>query len=318
MRLEPSYPVVHQQRHPIAVVSQRTGLSQDVLRVWERRYDAVTPSRSPNGVRLYSDADIERLILLRTATRAGRSIGQLAKLPTGELEALVVEDETAQERRGRPAGSPPDPDDVVGASLALARLLDASALDEALRRAAVVMGMPVFLETVAAPLLRKVGDEWHAGRLSPAHEHLVTSSLHEIVVAMMRVFTQRPGAPTVLVATSAGERHVIGAALVGAAAALEGWNVLYLGGNLPATEIADAARSKGVRVVALSIIYVDSPPNLLAEMRALREQLPTDVPLIAGGAGAVLMSRELTALGIRVQASVSGFLGELRRDTSVS
>jgi hypothetical protein len=32
----------------------------------------------------------------------------------------------------------------------------------------------------------------------------------------------------------------------------------------------------------------------------------------------VLMSRELTALGIRVQASVSGFLGELRRDTSVS
>lgn len=318
MRLEPSYPVVHQQRHPIAVVSQRTGLSQDVLRVWERRYDAVTPSRSSNGVRLYSDADIERLILLRTATRAGRSIGQLAKLPTGELEALVVEDETAQERRGRPAGSPPDPDDVVGASLALARLLDASALDEALRRAAVVMGMPVFLETVAAPLLRKVGDEWHAGRLSPAHEHLVTSSLHEIVVAMMRVFTQRPGAPTVLVATSAGERHVIGAALVGAAAALEGWNVLYLGGNLPATEIADAARSKGVRVVALSIIYVDSPPNLLAEMRALREQLPTDVPLIAGGAGAVLMSRELTALGIRVQASVSGFLGELRRDTSVS
>lgn len=318
MRIEPSYPVVHQQRHPIAVVSQRTGLSQDVLRVWERRYEAVSPSRSPNGVRLYSDADIERLILLRTATRAGRSIGQLAKLPTGELEALVVEDETAQERRGRPAGSPPDPDDVVGASLALARLLDASALDEALRRAAVVMGMPVFLETVAAPLLRKVGDEWHAGRLSPAHEHLVTSSLHEIVVAMMRVFTQRPGAPTVLVATSAGERHVIGAALVGAAAALEGWNVLYLGGNLPATEIADAARSKGVRVVALSIIYVDSPPNLLAEMRALREQLPTDVPLIAGGAGAVLMSRELTALGIRVQASVSGFLGELRRDTSVS
>lgn len=318
MRIEPSYPVVHQQRHPIAVVSQRTGLSQDVLRVWERRYDAVTPSRSPNGVRLYSDADIERLILLRTATRAGRSIGQLAKLPTGELEALVVEDETAQERRGRPAGSPPDPDNVVGASLALARLLDASALDEALRRAAVVMGMPVFLETVAAPLLRKVGDEWHAGRLSPAHEHLVTSSLHEIVVAMMRVFTQRPGAPTVLVATSAGERHVIGAALVGAAAALEGWNVLYLGGNLPATEIADAARSKGVRVVALSVIYVDSPPNLLAEMRALREQLPTDVPLIAGGAGAVLMSRELTALGIRVQASVSGFLGELRRDTSVS
>lgn len=313
-----AYPIAHQQRHPIAVVAQRTGLSQDVLRIWERRYDAVTPSRSPNGVRLYSDADIERLILLRAATRAGRSIGQIAKLPSGELESLVAEDDAAREKGGRRLGGPPDAGDVVGASLALARLLDASALDESLRRAAVVMGMPVFLETVAAPLLRKVGDEWHAGRLSPAHEHLVTSSLHEIVVAMMRVFTQRPGAPTVLVATSAGERHVIGAALVGAAAALEGWNVLYLGGNLPAAEIADAARSKAVRVVAVSVIYVDDTAAVLDEMRTLREQLPADVPLIAGGAGAVLLSKELDALDVRVQASVSGFLGELRRDTTAS
>lgn len=318
MPTQSTHSLAHDQRHPIAVVAQRTGLSQDVLRVWERRYGAVTPTRSANGVRLYSDADIERLILLRAAARAGRSIGQIAKLPSGELESLVTEDETAREKGGRRVGGPPDAGDVVGASLALARLLDASALDEALRRAAVVMGMPVFLETVAAPLLRKVGDEWHAGRLSPAHEHLVTSSLHEIVVAMMRVFTQRPGAPTVLVATSAGERHVIGAALVGAAAALEGWNVLYLGGNLPASEIADAARSKAVRVVAVSIIYVDNRATVLDEMRTLRERLPADVPLVAGGAGAVMLSKELDSLDIRVQASVSGFLGELRRDTSVS
>ena len=307
-----------QRRHPIAVVAQRTGLSQDVLRVWERRYEAVTPSRSPSGLRVYSDSDIERLILLRSATRAGRSIGQIAKLPTSQLEALVAEDEAARERRGRTVGAAPDPTDVVGASLALARLLDASALDDALRRASVVMGMPAFLETVAAPLLRKVGDEWHAGRLSPAHEHLVTSSLHEIIVAMMRAFTNRPGTPTVLVTTAAGERHVIGAALVGAAAALEGWNVLYLGANLPAGEIADAARSANVRVVAVSVIYVESTSHVLAEMHALRQRLPANVPLIVGGAGAMMVEKELEALNIRVQASVSGFLGELRRDTTVS
>src|SRR4051812_28560881 len=121
MQTKPSYAVAHQQRHPIAVVAQRTGLSQDVLRVWERRYGAVTPSRSPNGLRLYSDTDIERLLLLRSATRAGRSIGQIASLPMGELEALVTEDEAARDKRGRSVGAPPDPGDVVGASLALAR-----------------------------------------------------------------------------------------------------------------------------------------------------------------------------------------------------
>jgi MerR family transcriptional regulator, light-induced transcriptional regulator len=178
--------------------------------------------------------------------------------------------------------------------------------------------MPAFLEEVAAPLLRKVGDEWHAGTLSPAHEHLVTSSLHEIIVGLMRAFAHRPGAPTVLVTTSAGERHVIGAALVGAAAALEGWNVLYLGANLPADEIANAAKSTRVRVVAVSIVYVESASRVRDEMRALRDQLPDDVPLIAGGAGAMTMARELAALNVRVKSSISGFLGELRRDTITS
>jgi DNA-binding transcriptional MerR regulator/methylmalonyl-CoA mutase cobalamin-binding subunit len=312
-----SFPPDH-QRHPIAVVSQRTGLSQDVLRVWERRYGAVVPSRSSNGLRVYSDADIERLILLRSATRAGRSIGQIAKLPLPALEGLVAEDEAAREKRGRTVGAPPDAREVVSASLALARQLDSTALDESLRRAAVVMGMPVFLETVAAPLLRKVGDEWHAGRLSPAHENLVTSSLHEIIAAMMRVFTRRPGAPTVLVTTAAGERHVIGAALVGASAALEGWNVLYFGTNLPASEIAESAKSTDVRVVAVSIVYVENPNRVLGEMRALRELLPADVPLIAGGAGAMMISKELAAINVRVQSSVSGFLGELRRDSTAA
>ena len=74
MAIQPLSAAADQQRHPIAVVAQRTGLSQDVLRVWERRYGAVTPSRSSSGLRVYSDADIERLILLRSATRAGRRI----------------------------------------------------------------------------------------------------------------------------------------------------------------------------------------------------------------------------------------------------
>ena len=307
-----------QQRHPIAVVAQRTGLSQDVLRVWERRYAAVVPSRAHNGLRVYSDADIDRLILLRAATRAGRSIGQIATLPRETLEQLVAEDEAAREKRGHAVGAAPDPNDVVSTALALARMLDSTTLDDTLRRAAVVFGMPAFLETVATPLLRKVGDEWHAGRLSPAHEHLVTSSLHEIIIAMMRVFTHRPNAPTVLVTTAGSERHIIGAALVGASAALEGWNVLYLGGTLPATEIAEAAKSTRVRVVAVSVVYIENANAVLAELRMLRAQLPSDVVLIAGGAGAQMMAKELTALNIRVQTSVPGFLSELRRDTSAS
>ena len=56
------------------VITRRTGLSADVIRAWERRYQAVSPERTQIGRRLSSDRDIARLALLRRAIHAGRRI----------------------------------------------------------------------------------------------------------------------------------------------------------------------------------------------------------------------------------------------------
>ena len=300
-------------RHPIAVVAERTGLSQDLLRVWERRYGAVAPTRSPGGQRLYSDADIERLALLHAATRAGRSISRVAGLTDEALGEIVDEDLAARERRGPSPSGSGEKRDLVGEALFLARALDSAALDDTLRRAAAVMGVAAFIESVAAPLLRRVGNEWHAGRLPMAHEHMVSSLLHDIVAERMRAFGRREGAPLLVVGTLAGERHAIGAVLAGAAAAVEGWNVLHLGADLPATAIAEAARSADARVVAVSIVYVNDRAALLDELRSLRAALPDTVGIVAGGSGVAGIAGELSTIGVRVATSMDGLLGELRR-----
>ena len=71
--------------HGIAVVERRTGISQHLLRAWERRYGVVEPERAAGGERLYSDADIERLRLVRLVSEAGRRVGQVAALSLDEL-----------------------------------------------------------------------------------------------------------------------------------------------------------------------------------------------------------------------------------------
>ena len=87
--------------HPIQVVARRTGLSADVIRAWEKRHAVVAPGRAGNGRRLYSDADVERLRLIARATLTGRTVAQVAALPTEELAALV------QQEAGAPAPLPP-------------------------------------------------------------------------------------------------------------------------------------------------------------------------------------------------------------------
>lgn len=293
------------ESYPIAVVADRTGLSPDVLRAWERRYQVVKPTRGQSGQRRYSSEDIERLTLLHAVTRAGRSIGEVANLPRDELQRMADEDVAVRERRAALAPEYVALDRILGTALELTRSLASVQLDAHLRRAAGLLGMPVFLERVAVPMLRYVGDEWHAGRLSIAQEHLASTVLQEIILQTMRGFTQREGAPRLLVATPAGERHAIGAALVGAYAAAEGWDVIYLGTDLPAGDIATAAVAAQARVVALSIVFVDDPARLVGEVRALRSRLPADVLLIAGGSGAALLSTELSAAGIKIASSMA-------------
>ncbi|HWC58696.1 MAG TPA: MerR family transcriptional regulator, partial [Verrucomicrobiae bacterium] len=69
----------------IQAVSRRTGLSPHVIRIWEKRYNAVLPSRTESNRRLYSGEEIERLALLRDVSRAGHTISSIARLSTPEL-----------------------------------------------------------------------------------------------------------------------------------------------------------------------------------------------------------------------------------------
>jgi len=90
-------------RHSIRTVSRQTGLSPHVIRAWEKRYQTVRPARSEGKQRLYSESDIERLILLRQGTEAGFSIGTIASLSVESLRGLVAG-----------AGRAPGPDGIAG------------------------------------------------------------------------------------------------------------------------------------------------------------------------------------------------------------
>ncbi|MHB1313690.1 MAG: MerR family transcriptional regulator [Gemmatimonadaceae bacterium] len=290
------------------MVAERTGLSRDVLRVWERRYAAVEPTRTPGGQRLYSNEQIDRFRLLAAATKHGRNISLVAGLGTDALERLVAEDEAE-----RPAPLPESGEashvELVRAVLELTRALDGSALDRELRRTMARHGLPVFLEAVVPTLMYRVGEEWRAGRLTIAHEHLASAAVLAIILEAMRAVPESSGAPRLLVATPAGERHAIGAALAAAAAALDGWSIVYLGVDVPAADIVAAAAASNASAVALSIVHTDDPDAAIRELHAVRASLAAHVPVIVGGATAVHLAGRLTEPGLMV----CGSLAEMRR-----
>jgi methanogenic corrinoid protein MtbC1 len=311
-RSSPRGPAPQGAGHFIAAVAARTGLSQDVLRVWERRYGAVEPTRSAGNQRLYSDDDIARFRLLAAATSTGRSIRNVANLSTAALEALVAEDNV---RAGNDRASDGAMVDAgrLDAALAFAIALDGAGLDASLRRSITEGGLPRFLEVDAPALMRRVGDEWEAGRLSVAHEHLASGIVLNVILDAIRGLPTTPTAPRLLVATLSHERHGVGAALAAAVAALEGWAVVHLGVDVPATDIASSAAAAGARAVAMSILHESDRAHVLREVGAVRKGTPPTLPVIVGGAAAVAMGATLAATGAVVCRSFADFRAELAR-----
>ncbi|MBC8085981.1 MAG: MerR family transcriptional regulator [Phycisphaerae bacterium] len=305
MNKRPKAPAEAAGGHTISVVADRTGLSRDVLRVWERRYQAVDPQRTPGGQRLYSDEELARFQLLAAATRHGRSIGSVAGLSTGDLARIVASDVAARMEATPRADSIPNVVALEVATVALehARALDASSLDRELRRAIGRYGLPMFLEAIVPALMRRVGDEWAAGRLAIPHEHLASGIVLGILLEAVRAIPETPGAPRLLVATPAGEQHVVGAALIAAAAALDGWSILFLGANVPAADLAMAAN--GARAVALSIVHAHDAPHTVREIQSLRAALPSGIPVIAGGTAAVRLQSAGDLSGVTVCADIA-------------
>ena len=80
-------------RYRIGAVCRMTGISQHVLRVWEKRYGVVDPLRSDNQRRLYSDSDVRRLSLLKSLVDRGHAIGSIAELDDVALENRLQQSE---------------------------------------------------------------------------------------------------------------------------------------------------------------------------------------------------------------------------------
>ena len=274
-------------RHRIGAVARLTGISEHVLRVWERRYGTVVPSRPAGGQRLYSDDDVARLRRLKHLTDLGHSIGTVANLSDVEIDALLQRHPEARVAVDEPHDVASS-DAVIGAICArfLAAIadLDLAAADRVVARALVTFEPLALLEDVVAPILREVGRRWKEGIFSIAQEHAATAVLRNQLGGFMRQMPIDERAPVAVCATPEGELHEFGALFAAGLAVTRGWQAVYLGPSLPADEIAEVARKTHARAVLLSAVSLPSV-QLARQVSQLRTLLPSTVAIHLGGGG---------------------------------
>jgi MerR family transcriptional regulator, light-induced transcriptional regulator len=265
-------------KYSIRVTSRLTSIELDTLRMWERRYGFPHPERTSGGSRVYSEADVDALRLIKRAIERGYRPGEVVGKPLDELTQLVL---VASEAPSHPATASPTMATILGA---LGR--DEIVLLRAeLRQAAVMLGPKRFLAEVAHPVCVRVGELWADGKLEVRHEHLLSECLSAQLRLLMSAYEDRPGAPRVLLSTLPNERHGLGLAMAEVYLAASQVTPVFLGVDTPPEQIVRAARSHAVDVVGLLVTQASDLKATKSHIRWMLRELPRRVRIWVGGAG---------------------------------
>ncbi len=249
----------------------------------------VDPSRSEGGQRHYSDEDVHRLSLLHRAVEEGRNISQVAGLSTVELLALVEEDRV--ERRGPRL---PEPSEGASVSSVLeqakgaVKKMDPVRLERILTRGAMAFSVPTLTDEVLVPLLASIGSSWRGGELGVAQEHLASVVIRRFLEWLLSSVDSGDLGSVFVSTTPAQERHEFGALLSAVSAAAAGWKAVYLGPDLPASEIVAAVIRLEAKVLALSLVDPALGATFARELAELQGALPESVRMVVGGPGEVI------------------------------
>jgi DNA-binding transcriptional MerR regulator/methylmalonyl-CoA mutase cobalamin-binding subunit len=259
----------------ISAVERETGLSKDVLRIWERRYGFPEPKRDDNAERQYPPEQVAKLRAIKRLMDTGMRPGKLMRRSLAELNTL------AETRAGprREAVAPALERDLI----ALLKSHNAPALQHALANQLMRQGLQRFVLETVASLNRAVGEAWMRGELQVFEEHLFTEQVQVALRTAVNAFPRQAGVPRVLLTTFPGEHHGLGLLMVEALLVPEGAQCISLGTQTPIDDIRNAALAHKVHVVALSFSAAFPLRQAGDGLATLRRQLPAAVALWAGG-----------------------------------
>jgi MerR family transcriptional regulator, light-induced transcriptional regulator len=286
----------------ISAVERETGLSKDVLRMWERRYGFPKPSRDENGERQYAPPDIAKLRAIKRLMDVGLRPGRLIHNTLDELNALA-------EGRIAPRREPAVPA-VEQEILALLAAHDVRALQQALAMMLMRQGIQRFVIETLASLNHAVGEAWVRGELAVFEEHVYTEQVQGALRTAINGFPRQGGVPRVLLTTVPGEQHAMGLLMVEALLATEGAQCVSLGVQTPIEDIRRAALALDTHVVALSFSGAFPARQAGDGLTVLRRQLPPKTALWAGGE--VMRRIRKTLPGVTLITDLAGVLAALK------
>ena len=260
-----------EKTYSIQQISDLTGLSKQLIRKWEDRYQIIQPKRLANGYRVYTDTELQTLTTVSDLTNSGLTVSQAIERYTKE-QAYREQDHTISTRQAMIRAG------TVGDDQQLLHLLE---------HAHHKFGVEKLLEQIVVPFLHEVGQLWCENAWGEYQEAISSQTVRDFLTHIRRHYFVQADAPLVLGSCLPGERHEIPMQILLIQCMLRGYQTLMLGPSPAPTAIQSTIALKKPKIVLLTgstdIAFTDHAQAV--QMLEKLAQAHQDIAFYIGGAG---------------------------------
>lgn len=225
--------------YSIKDLEQITGVKAHTLRIWEKRYQVVSPSRTPTNIRYYTDEDLKKLLNISILNRHGFKISSLANLPNNELSQKIISINNKSF----------DSDSKIENLIVAMIDMDEVKFEKDLTNMIINLGFEETFNQVLIPFFEKVGLLWQIGTINPGQEHFMTNLIRQkMIVAIDGIITSENPAnrKTFILYLPDGELHEIGLLYYSYIIQKMGHKVIYLGQMVPFDDLIQISSNQNI------------------------------------------------------------------------
>jgi DNA-binding transcriptional MerR regulator len=201
-----------------------SGVKAHTIRIWEKRYKLLVPSRTETNIRYYNDTDLRRILNVSLLVNNGFKISKVAKFDDNDIKEAVIEinkKNTSEE-------------DYIERLILYMLNFDNIGFNNFTVEVISKKGFEDAFLKVFFTLFERIGTYWQVGSIFPAQEHYVTNILRQKLIAEIdKLGLENRNGKTMLFFLSEGELHEMSLLFYSYLAQKYGYNVIYLGQYVP-------------------------------------------------------------------------------------
>lgn len=259
-------------QYTIKDLERLSGVKAHTIRIWEKRHNIVSPSRTDTNIRLYSDADLRKLINVSVLNQSGIRISRIAGMSVEEINQMVQELSESKLEFSHQI------DQLVLSMVDI----DEERFEKIINTLVLQHGFEETVTRVIYPFLTKIGVLWQTENITPAHEHFISNLVRQkLIVGIDGLPLPGKDAKRALLFLPEGELHEIGLLFSHYLARKNGFRPYYLGQSVPNDDLKVIARQHRPDVI-ITCLTAPMEGDVAVYLQELSTSFPNCSILVSG------------------------------------